>query len=135
MNKLSTGKAMSQTNVFEWYHRFRDGRECCEDDSRCGCRSSLNVTLITTVKDVVSWYRRVTICDIGDDTNIVPAPRSAFSQRNWTRKRSALVGFIVFSLKNVNRRVWQPYGVGFFRRVSTFWIVLLPLEKTGVILH
>jgi hypothetical protein len=82
MMKLSTEKTMSRTNVFEWYRRFRDGRECCEDDSRCGRRSSLNATLITTVKDVVSWDRRVMICDICDEMYIITAPCRTFSQRN-----------------------------------------------------
>jgi len=44
-------QALSRSNVFRWYGRFRDGREDTEDDPRnsrpTGCRNENNVEKIS----------------------------------------------------------------------------------------
>ena len=33
---------MNQASVFEWYKRFKEGRESVRDDERCGRRKEVN---------------------------------------------------------------------------------------------
>jgi len=50
VNAAYGDQALSRSNVFRWYERFRDGRENIEDDPRSGrpteCRNEDNVEKI-----------------------------------------------------------------------------------------
>jgi hypothetical protein len=37
IHKAYGNEALNRLNVFEWYSRFREGRELVEDDERVGC--------------------------------------------------------------------------------------------------
>jgi hypothetical protein len=48
-------EALSHSSVFEWFERFRDGREDLQDDPSSGCPStSLNADTITNVHEMVT---------------------------------------------------------------------------------
>lgn len=68
MQKTSTGKRISRTQVFEWHRRFREGRLSIEDETGRGRKSSMDATLVATIKDVIYSDRRTTIRDVCDIT-------------------------------------------------------------------
>ncbi|XP_018346773.1 PREDICTED: histone-lysine N-methyltransferase SETMAR-like [Trachymyrmex septentrionalis] len=62
---------MSKTRVYEWYKRFKEGREDVEDDDRPG-RPSTSITddNVEQVKKMILENRRITIREIADDVGI-----------------------------------------------------------------
>ena len=71
LTKAYDESAMSKTRVYEWYKRFRDGREDVEDDERPG-RPSTSTTdeNVKKVKEMVMNDRRITIRQVADDVGI-----------------------------------------------------------------
>ncbi|RLU18027.1 hypothetical protein DMN91_010269 [Ooceraea biroi] len=61
-------QAMSQNRVFEWYRRFRDGRENTEDDPRSG-RPSTAITdkNVEKVKQIVLANRRIIVRELAEE--------------------------------------------------------------------
>ncbi|XP_026829078.1 protein GVQW3-like [Ooceraea biroi] len=59
---------MSQNRVFEWYRRFRDGRENTEDDPRSG-RPSTAITdkNVEKVKQIVLANRRIIVRELAEE--------------------------------------------------------------------
>jgi transposase len=56
------GNAVSRTRVFEWYARFRDGRENLEDDERSGrARAVRKPDIIERVRELISTDRRMSL--------------------------------------------------------------------------
>jgi transposase len=48
-------EALSRSSVFEWFKRFKDGREDLQDDQRSGCTStSQNADIIANVHEMVT---------------------------------------------------------------------------------
>jgi hypothetical protein len=48
-------EALSHSSVFEWFKRFKDGREDLQDDTRSGYSStSGNADTITNVREMVT---------------------------------------------------------------------------------
>ncbi|XP_018353100.1 PREDICTED: putative uncharacterized protein FLJ37770 [Trachymyrmex septentrionalis] len=62
---------MSKTRVYEWYKRFKEGREDVEDDDRSG-RPSTSITddNVEQVKKMILENRRITIREVADDVGI-----------------------------------------------------------------
>ena len=46
---------MKQASVFEWYKRFKEGRESVRDDERCGRSKEVNTPELTHKKDEYSF--------------------------------------------------------------------------------
>lgn len=64
-------ECMSQSQVYEWFKRFKDGRDCVESDKRSGRPStSKNVENIEKVRQIVRNNRRLTIREIAEDLDI-----------------------------------------------------------------
>lgn len=64
-------EAMSRSRVFEWFARFRDGRESTEDDERSGRpRSSRTDENVERVQALVRSDRRMTIEMIAESLNM-----------------------------------------------------------------
>ncbi|GFT79216.1 histone-lysine N-methyltransferase SETMAR [Nephila pilipes] len=62
---------MSRSRVFEWFARFRDGREATDDDERCGRpRSSRTDENVKRVQALVRSDRRMTIEMIAESLNM-----------------------------------------------------------------
>ncbi|GFS71524.1 histone-lysine N-methyltransferase SETMAR [Nephila pilipes] len=62
---------MSRSRVFEWFARFRDGREAMDDDERCGRpRSSRTDENVEIVQALVRSDRRMTIEMIAESLNM-----------------------------------------------------------------
>ncbi|GFS79447.1 histone-lysine N-methyltransferase SETMAR, partial [Nephila pilipes] len=62
---------MSRSRVFEWFARFRDGREATDDDERCGRpRSSRTDENVERVQALVRSDRRMTIEMIAESLNM-----------------------------------------------------------------
>jgi transposase len=54
--------ALSRTRVFEWYARFRDGRENLEDDERSGRPTAVRTPdMIEIFHELISSDRRMTL--------------------------------------------------------------------------
>ncbi|XP_052791731.1 sushi, von Willebrand factor type A, EGF and pentraxin domain-containing protein 1-like [Mya arenaria] len=64
IQKTSAGQKISQTRVFDWHRRFRDGRSSVEDEKGRGRKSSVDATLVASVKDVIFRDRRTQIRDV-----------------------------------------------------------------------
>ena len=66
INTTYGDQALSRSNVFRWYGRFRDGREDTEDDPRSGrpteCRNDNNVELLQN--------RHLSLRMLADEVNI-----------------------------------------------------------------
>jgi len=63
--------AISRTQVFGWFFRFKEGRTSVESDPRSGRLStSRNEEMIAKVKTIVCNNRRLTVCEIADDCGI-----------------------------------------------------------------
>lgn len=60
----SPGKVLSRARVFEWHRRFRNGTLSLEDENGRGRKSSVDATLLNSIKDVVNGDRRVTVRDV-----------------------------------------------------------------------
>ncbi|GFT20468.1 histone-lysine N-methyltransferase SETMAR [Nephila pilipes] len=62
---------MSRSRVFEWFARFRDGREATDDEERCGRpRSSRTDENVERVQALVRSDRRMTIEMIAESLNM-----------------------------------------------------------------
>ncbi|GFS72983.1 histone-lysine N-methyltransferase SETMAR [Nephila pilipes] len=62
---------MSRSRVFEWFARFRDGREVTDDDEKCGRpRSSRTDENVERVQALVRSDRRMTIEMIAESLNM-----------------------------------------------------------------
>jgi len=63
--------AMGRTQVFDWFHRFKEGRTSTESDPRSGRLStSRNEEMIDKVITIVPNNRRLTVREITDDCGI-----------------------------------------------------------------
>jgi len=71
VNAAYGDQALSRSNVFRWYGRFRDGREDIEDDLRSGrpteCRNDNNVEKIS---QLLLQNRRLSLRMLADEVNI-----------------------------------------------------------------
>lgn len=71
LQKAYGERAMKKTAVYDWYGRFREGREEDDDDDRSGRPSSSSTDEnITKVKAIVLENRRITIRECAEDLNI-----------------------------------------------------------------
>ena len=70
VNAAYGDQALSRSNVFRWYGRFRDGREDTEDDRRSGrptaCRNDNNVEMIS---QVLLQNRHLSLRMLADEVN------------------------------------------------------------------
>ena len=64
IQEASSERKISRTQVFEWHKRFREGRRSLEDEKGRGRKTSIDLTLVTAIKDVVDTNRRVTLRDL-----------------------------------------------------------------------
>ena len=63
--------AMSRTQVFDWFHRFKEGRISVESHTRWERPStSRNEEMIAKVRTIVRNNRRLTVREIADDCGI-----------------------------------------------------------------
>ena len=61
-------ETMSRTRLFEWYMRFKEGREMVEDDYRSGRPSTSRTDEnVERVRQKVRSYRRLTVRMIADE--------------------------------------------------------------------
>ena len=71
VNAAYGDQALSRSNVFRWYGRFRDGREDIEDDPRSGrpteCRNDNNVERIS---QLLLQNRHLSLRMLADEVNI-----------------------------------------------------------------
>lgn len=64
-------QALSRSRTFEWYGRFRDGRESVEDDAHTGRPISVRTPeTIEKVRELVTSDRRLTIRILASELNI-----------------------------------------------------------------
>ena len=62
---------MNQASVFEWYKRFKEGRESVRDDERCERSKEVNTPeLIGQIKNFMDKDRRVSIETISAQFNV-----------------------------------------------------------------
>ena len=60
--------AMGRTQVFDWFHRFKEGRNSVESDPHSGRPSTLrNEEMIAKVRTIILNNRRLTVREIADD--------------------------------------------------------------------
>jgi len=60
--------AMSRTQVFDWFRRFKEGRTSVINDPRSGRPStSRSEEMIAKVRTIVRNNRRLTVLEIADD--------------------------------------------------------------------
>jgi len=60
--------AMSRTQVFDWFRRFKEGRTSVKNDPRSGRPStSRSEEMIAKVRTIVRNNRRLTVLEIADD--------------------------------------------------------------------
>jgi len=59
--------AMGCTQVFDWFHRFKEGRTSIESDPRSGQPSTSRNETIAKVRTIVRNNRRLTVQEIADD--------------------------------------------------------------------
>ena len=72
MLKVAFGdQALNKTQVFEWYKRFREGRETLEDDPRSG-RPATAITEenVEKTKQIVLDNRRITVRELEEELGI-----------------------------------------------------------------
>ncbi|GFW41935.1 protein GVQW3 [Trichonephila clavipes] len=71
MMKTAFGdEAMSRVRVFEWFRRFKEGRQSVNSDPRSGRPSSRNEDKIAQVKAVVRSNRHLTVREIAQEGHI-----------------------------------------------------------------
>ena len=71
IQKAFPDNSMSRSRVFEWYRRFKEGRNSVDSYSRLGRPlSSRNSEYILAVKDMIKVDRRLTIREISEDIGI-----------------------------------------------------------------
>lgn len=71
LTKAYGESAMSKARIYEWYKRFKEGRENVKDDERPG-RPSTSTTdeNVKKVQEMVMNDRRITIREVADDVGI-----------------------------------------------------------------
>jgi len=80
--------AMGRTQVFDWFRRFKEGRNSDESDPRSGRPStSRNEEMITKVKIIFRNNRRLTVREIADDCGISVGSCDAISTDDLHTKR------------------------------------------------
>jgi len=63
--------ATGRTQVFDWFHRFKEGRTSAESDPRSGRPStSRNEEMIAKVRTIIRNNRKLTVREIVDDCGI-----------------------------------------------------------------
>ena len=63
--------AMSKTTVYEWYKRYKEGREDVEDNAKSGRPStSMTVEIVKKIKEIVLSNRRITIREVAEEIGI-----------------------------------------------------------------
>ncbi|XP_018360609.1 PREDICTED: putative uncharacterized protein FLJ37770 [Trachymyrmex cornetzi] len=66
------GDTMSQARAYEWYKRFKEGRENVNDDAKSGRPStSCNDEHVKKVKEIVLANRRITIREVAEELRIL----------------------------------------------------------------
>jgi len=83
--------AMCRTQVFDWFHRFKDSRTSVESDLRSGRPStSRNEEMIAKVRTIVRHNRRLTVREIADDCgisvglcNTIGSPKTTGEMTRW----------------------------------------------------
>ena len=71
LKKAFDDDTMSQPRVYEYYKRFREGREDVEDDARPGGPStSITVENVGKIKAIVFPNRRITIREVAEGIGI-----------------------------------------------------------------
>jgi hypothetical protein len=71
LKKVSRDEYLFRARVFEWFARFRDGRESIEDDPRPGLPVSIRTEEnLQKVRNLVNEDRRITSNMITDMLNI-----------------------------------------------------------------
>ena len=64
--------AMGCTQVFNWFHQFKEGRTSVESDPRSGRLSTLrNKEMIAKVRTIIRNNRRLTVREIADDCGLM----------------------------------------------------------------
>ena len=70
--------AMGRTQVFDWFHRFKEGRTFVESDPHSGRPSkSRNEEMIAKVRTIIHKNRRLTVSELADDYEIAVGSRDA----------------------------------------------------------
>ena len=96
VQKTYGNEALSRSNVFSWYSRFRDGRELIEDDKRGGRpKSSRTEGNIAAVADLVKNDRRIASRMIAESLNI---PKTLQILQGDLGKRKLCARFVPHSL-------------------------------------
>lgn len=74
MKTAFADEAMSRARVFEWFRRFKEGRESADSDPRSGRPStSRNENMIARVNALVRSDRRLTVREIAEECEISTA--------------------------------------------------------------
>jgi hypothetical protein len=81
-------EALSHSSVFEWFKRFKDGREDLQDNSRSRCpSSSRNADIIANVREMVMRDRRLTLRMMLNELNIYKETiRQILQEELWKRE-------------------------------------------------
>ncbi|KYM99129.1 hypothetical protein ALC62_10098, partial [Cyphomyrmex costatus] len=82
-----SGNTMSQTRAYEWYKRFKEGREDINDDAKFGCSSTLcNDEHVKKVKESV-LANRITIKEVAKELGVTYVSCEAIFTNFWGMKR------------------------------------------------
>lgn len=81
IRRVYGGNSLSRTQCYEWFRRFKSGRESIEDDHRSGRPStSTDDSHVSQIDEIVHSNRRLTIREMSDDCGI----SFGSCQRIWT---------------------------------------------------
>jgi transposase len=81
-------QAMSRTQVFEWFRKFKNGRQSIESDARTGRPATSNNDIITNkVRDLIKQDRRLTVREIAEEVGISCGSCHSILTKNLNMKR------------------------------------------------
>ena len=140
VNAAYGDQALSRSNIYRWYGRFRDGREDIEDDPRSGrpteCRNDNNVDMISQLS---LQNRHLSLRMLADEVNI-----GKDKVRNTVvedlRRRKICSHFVPNSLTQRDNRqaVFGPTKSdcarppSVFARFSTWWLMFVPKSEIAL---
>ena len=70
IKESTTSSSCSQSFVYKWHERFRNGRTTLNDDPREGRPASVTASILDIVREKVNADRRITVRSISEDLDV-----------------------------------------------------------------